>query len=53
MFNLFTALDGVLLEEGYVVFVSGLHIRWRAIHDKLANQRSLMLVLVVPEEALP
>ena len=22
MFNLFTALDGVLLEEGYVVFVS-------------------------------
>ena len=30
MFNLFTALDGVLLEEGYVVFVSGLYIRWRA-----------------------
>ena len=26
MFNLFTALDGVLLEEGYVVFVSGLYI---------------------------
>ena len=24
MFNMFTALDGVLLEEGYVVFVSGL-----------------------------
>ena len=24
MFHMFTALDGVLLEEGYVVFVSGL-----------------------------
>ena len=24
MFNMFTALDGVLLEEDYVVFVSGL-----------------------------
>ena len=23
MFNMFTALDGLLLEEGYVVFVSG------------------------------
>ena len=30
MFNMFTALDDVLIEEGYVVFVPGLQIRWRA-----------------------
>ena len=52
MFNMFTALDGVLLEEDYCLYPrcksDGVQM-----HDKQANKRPLMLVLAVPEEVLP
>ena len=53
MFNMFTALDEYYLRKAMLFLYRGCKSDGVQMRDKLANQRPLMLVLEVPEEALP